>query len=200
MIPNATELTDWMKHAEGMLKTEDNEQRYNWQFPMGVFGTLRAKCSNNPLMHRSGKPYKSVRAFLPHYNAEGLRIAYEEGSSAPFEIFVYEPDEWDKMIKRVDALESFSPKMYDPAKMNWDYSYYFRTLATLRLLPDEYEHKLFPRDKEPDIWGYRNLEIPPAEFVNYQPIACWIYSSLKQNAKLLAKPELPANPILWPTR
>jgi hypothetical protein len=103
------------------------------------------------------------------------------------------------MISRVDALESFGPKMYEKS-MDWGYGYYFRTLATLRLLPDEFEHKLFPKDAPPNLREYRNLQIPPAEFNNFQPIACWIYSSLRHNAMALAKPELPANPIIWPRK
>lgn len=196
LIPNATALTDWMKHAEALMKTPDDSNRYNWQFPMGVFGTLREKCGNNPLMHRNGKPYKVIRAFLPHFNAEGLSIRFEENSSAPFEVFCYEPDEWDKMIGRVDSLESFSPEMYTPNR-DKSYGYYFRTLAALRILPDDFTHKLFP-DKAPSLYEYRNLKIPPAEFNNFQPIAAWVYSSLKHNTSALAKPDLVAHPIIWP--
>lgn len=196
MVPNATALTDWMKLAEAALKSPDDAGRFNWQFPMGVFGTLRENCGNNHRMHANGKPYKILRAFLPHFNAKGLGISFEKNSSAPFEVFLYEPDQWDKMIPSVDRLESFSPKMYSPETMK-RHTYYFRTLAVLRLLPDEFEHELFPKER-PDLWDYRNLKIPPAEFNNFKPIPCWIYSNLQNNALSLAQPELPAQPILWP--
>lgn len=203
-VPNATALTDWMKLTEAFHASPDDASRYNWQFPMGVFGTLRERCSNNRLMHRNGEPYKIIRAFLPHFHARGLGIRFEQGASAPFEVFFYEPDTWDSMIPSVDRLESFSPEIYTEVKAKKaSYGYYFRTLVTLRLLPDDFNHKLFPKKEHVDLGEYRNLEIPPADFNKFQPVPAWVYSGLDSNRKLVAAPQLEGNnpvPVIqWPT-
>ena len=185
----------WTDRAEAFLVSEDNWERYNWPFPMGVFGTLRVNQGNNPLMHRNGTPKGHKKAFLPHFFAHGLSIRFHDNASAPFDIFYYEPDQWAKMISSVDGLESFSPRYYD------DQSYgYYRTLVTLRLLPDDYEDKFFPKNSKCEIYGERDMKIDSKTFDKYDSQPAWVYSSIKSNEACLEwclKNKVHC-PILWP--
>lgn len=148
---------------------------------MGVFGTLRKGGGNT---YRMGNNYYSHRlAFLPNFYAEGLGIRHAVGAAAPFEIFFYEPDPWNQMIPGVDALEGFRWKSYG------DYGYH-RSLAKLRLLPDDFKHETFYYLN----YGYRSLDIPSNEWANYPVVYSWIYSSRRQNAAAVANDE---NPIAW---
>lgn len=160
-------------------------ERWQLPFPMGVFGTLRSGRGNNPLMHR-GKVSEHHKAFMPHFYANGLTINFKRDCSAPFEIFCYEPEEWDKMIPSVDRLEGFHP---DYAK-EYDYGYY-RTLAWLHVLPDDFSHKLFERA---DIFGFRDLAIPLEEWNKFERVPCWVYSNRQANE---ATKEAGVDTVIW---
>lgn len=164
---NSELARDLLEKAQGIIPSD----RWMLPFPMGVFGTLRSKQCNNRRMHR-GNVISQHKAFMPHFIAKGLSISFSKGSSAPFEVFFYDNDEWQKMIPGVDSLESFSPK-YAEDKI---YGYY-RTLAWLRLLPEDFDHKMFSID----LWGTRDLKMPEAEWNNYEAVPCWVYSSVTQN-------------------
>lgn len=180
-------------------------ERWGLPFPMGVFGTLRMGCGNDRLMYCNGKYHDHQKAFLPHFYGEGLSISCEENACCPFEIYFYEPEEWDKMIPRVDSLEGCYP-MAERAMSKGDYGYY-RTLAWLHILPDnfsplfnncngkkvEVEERGYRRGGT-ELWNRRDLEIGKESWKEYDRVPCWIYSSLGQNKK--AK-KLDPSPIIW---
>lgn len=153
----------------------NSEKSFNIPFPMGVFGTLREGQYNHHLM-RLGTFYKSQKAFMPNFVAEGLSLKAKAKATAPFEVYFYNREEWNKIIERVDALESFSPRMAGlPGSDTWSYGGYYRTLSYLHILPDEY-------DLPTDLWGERNLGIPENEWEKYERIPCWVYSNRKNNS------------------
>jgi gamma-glutamylcyclotransferase (GGCT)/AIG2-like uncharacterized protein YtfP len=148
------------------------ERDFDLPFPMGVFGTLRKGCGNDYLMRR-GEVSLHRKAFMPHFLARGLSISFNNGSSAPFEIYCYTQDNWNKMIKGVDALEGFSPNRIEY------HSYgYFRTLAWLHLLPEDFSHKLYEGKWLGDS---RDLKIPQEQWSQYDRVPCWVYSNKRGN-------------------
>ena len=168
--------------------------KWDFSFPMGVFGTLRQGWGNDYLMgHKEGtKPLPRSRphtfaahykAFLTDFVAVGLRIRHEPGASAPFEIYVYEESQWEEMITNVDMLEGFSPGRHSGG--------YHRTLANLHILPAEFTHPLFEGRTTRDD---RNLKIPMSQWNKYYSLPCWIYSSVSEND---ATVDSPRTPILW---
>lgn len=152
------------------------EKRWYLPFPMGVFGTLRDKQCNNGLMHK-GKVALQRKAFMPHFLASGLSISFSKGCTAPFDVFFYDKDQWDAMIPRVDRLESFSPPNNSMGSQSW-WGYYYRTLAYLHLLPEDFEHKLFT---DVNLGRDRDLRIKEEDWQKYERIPCWVYSSKRQN-------------------
>lgn len=195
----------------------DGVAKWRTPFPMGVFGTLRMGCGNHPLMGKdkdiltdnSGEEineyrYRSLysssavyeshhKAFMPHFAPSGLSLHYQENAAGVFEVFVYTPENWNKMIGRVDSLEGFSPGS------GWRSEHsYWRSLAWLHILPDDFESEYFSR-KHP--WGRSNwnsgsrvLQIPVEEWDKYPRIPCWVYSSQFEN-HLASKNE--NSPIIW---
>lgn len=169
--------------------------RWNFPFPMGVFGTLRKGWANNYLMggrvanHRL-QPYRyksHYKAFLPDFVASGLTIYYRPDASAPFEVFAYDRDQWEQMIVAVDSLEGFTPP-----DGGW---HYHRTLAFLRVLPANFDHPLFdPENHRARAQNERNLGIPVNDWHNYPSIPCWIYSGLAENLRALTSSR---TPIIW---
>lgn len=153
------------------------ESRWAVPFPMGVFGTLRQGCGNHRLMGsrqpNSGPQFSShLKAFLPDFVAVGIHLEWCHNSCAPFEIYVYEPGQWQKMIPRVDMLEGFSP-----GRSRYRSSYH-RTLANLHVLPDDFDHPLF---RGGHLYEARDLAIPVDDWSKFPAIPCWIYSSIEQN-------------------
>jgi hypothetical protein len=170
MIQEALDLLERSKE----LPTPD---RWGLPFPMGVFGTLRKNQSNNRRMH-AGRVGLHRKAFMPHFVAQGLSIKFNKDASAVFEVFFYTPDEWKLMIPGVDALEGFRPSDVSDKQDQWREFGYWRTLAWLHLLPEDYKHPLY----EEDVWhNQRNLQIDPATWSQYPRIPCWVYSSISQN-------------------
>src|SRR4051812_37899280 len=156
----------WEERVKSFLQTEDTAQRFDWPFPLGVFGTLRKNQGNNRLMHQT--PVASHRlAFLPHFYAQSLGIGHTTNACAPFEVFSYTPEDFAKMIHRVDCLESFDPRS-DHGGSNG--GYYFRTLVWLRLLPEGYEDEWFPKSARADLWGHRDMAIDPKLWDKYERI------------------------------
>jgi hypothetical protein len=194
------EQKTWPERVEAFLKSPDDPGRFDWPFPMGVFGTLRSHQGNNPLMHR-GKVAKVRAAFLPHFYAHGLSIGFAENSSAPFEMFFYEPEEWVKMIGRVDSLESFDPTYHHEGKYEGGY---YRTLAWLRLaagteamLNEAQMRKWFPTSERAGLYEYRDIEVDPDTWETFDKVPCWIYSSIRQNRETCKK--VKDSPVIWPT-
>lgn len=193
-------LKDQILAAKALLvkfnKEESIKTRWFMPFPMGVFGTLRKNCGNDPLMHR-GKVTAWTRAFLPHFVASGLTINCAEDATAPFEIYFYDKEEWDKMIPSVDRLEGFHPEyVKDDRPSEWaDYGYH-RTLVWLSVLPDDFKHPLFPEGKERGVlWrNERNLEIGQASWKDYDRVPCWVYSNGRANRSVK---QLEGNPVIW---
>jgi gamma-glutamylcyclotransferase (GGCT)/AIG2-like uncharacterized protein YtfP len=181
----------WAQRLADFLAAPNEVERFNWPFPVAVFGTLRNGCGNNPRMH-GGRVADHRRAFLPHYSAKGLMVSFDENASAPFEVFYYEPDEWNKMIPGVDRLESFYPAAnFD----NTNGSYYYRTLMGLRLLPADFSHRLFPSDR-PNLGEYRSLGIDPATWDTFEMVPAWVYSRIDDNNRADATVGA-ASPVLW---
>jgi len=138
-------------------------------------------------MHK-GKVLKHRNAFLPHFFARGLSIYYKQNSTAPFEVFYYEPEQWAKMIIVADDLEYF-----DPCRKRG----YYRTLVWLRLLPEDYEdEQRFPKYSIDFYNGDRNMEIAPELWKNYEKVPCWVYSNIKANVQVVKEDQ---SPIIWPT-
>ncbi len=193
------------KEAKGL-------EKWNVPFPMGVFGTLRMNWGNTALMgmpkdtrkaedwgwddwgHRARDyEYESHhKAFLPHWNAQGLRIFHAPESSGVFEIFTYTPENWKKMIAGVDRLEGFRPHVEeDERDYRWRGYGYFRTLVWLHLLPDNYDNRYFS-SRSYD--SPRDLKIPADKWQDYPKVPCWVYASIRENE---ASQKLPDSPIIW---
>lgn len=182
-----------------LLEFEQSPDQLKWDFhfPMGVFGTLREGWGNAYLMGtRQGTPspsplrqhvYKAhYKAFLHDFVAVGLRICYEPGSTAPFEIYEYTEVDWAKMIGNVDRLEGFSPG----CRGGYHRGGYHRTLARLHVLPADFKHPQF----ESKGGERRNLHLPKADWIKYPSLPCWIYSSVREND---ASIDSPRTPIIW---
>ena len=194
-----------MSKVSEFVKSEMSpKDKFMTYFPMGVFGTLRENQCNNGLMHgrerfteakAGSKTYvtKHRNAFLPHFYAEGLGIRFEADACSPFEIFEYEEKDWsEKIMNPVDRLESFSVDSYE-AKGG-----YYRTLANLRVLPDDYSEGF----GKVQLWGRRDLKIPVEDWEKFPKMACWIYSSPDQNKKtvIYCREKGIDCPILWPVK
>jgi len=186
------EQETWEDRVKSFLKTEDTPHRFDWSFPMGVFGTLRKNHGNNHLMHR-GTVEKHRLAFLPHFFAQNITIKHKTIACAPFEVFYYNPKEWMKMIDRVDKLESFDPRSNHGGNNG---GYYFRTLVWLHLLPEGYEDEWFPKNVHTDLWGLRDMHIDPANWDKYTRVPAWVYSNMRATC---AASKEPNTPIIWPT-
>ena len=186
------EQETWEERVKAFLQTENNAKRFNWPFPMAVFGTLRKGQGNNRLMH-GGKVEKHRLAFLPHFYAQSLSVGHKTNSTAPFEVFYYTPQEWKEMIFNVDCLESFDPAS---AFGNTNGGYYYRTLAWLRLLPEGYHDEWFPLNERADLWGYRDMDIDPALWNEFGRVPCWIYSNMRANKPASQEAN---SPIIWPS-
>lgn len=177
----------------------EDTQSYHLPFPMAVFGTLRRGCGNHPLMgtedlRRYRQQYRFTtrfRAFLPHFVARGISLFFQENASCPLEVYTYDAKNWGEMIHSVDALEGF----YPGNERNYGYGYN-RTLAHLHILPDEFEHPLFPESGRPDLGQNRDLKIPVAEWQQYPRIPCWVYSSGRENQSLQKSIE-DSYPLIW---
>jgi hypothetical protein len=178
------------------------EAKWPTPFPMGVFGTLRLDCGNDPLM---GSPEDGSRtphcsrwgrtidckyashhkAFMPHFTARGLSISFSHGQAAVFEVFTYKPEDWKKMIGPVDGLEGFTPGN----GRDWGY---WRTLVYLHILPDDYDHKHFE-----GLYSERVLPIPMEKWADYPHVPCWVYSSRSQNRACRERLGIENSPIIW---
>ena len=174
-----------MKLIEDFQK-QKSLARWDVPFPMGVFGTLRMGWGNNRLM----RGYSHMqRAFLPHFAPTGLHIDFVPGVAGMFEVYFYTPENWEKMIPSVDALEGFHPK---ENPKGW---FYWRTLVNLRLLPED-----FPEDqygwRETSTSTRRVLDIPMEDWEKYPQTASWVYSSIEQN-KICVKAKIDHDPIIW---
>jgi gamma-glutamylcyclotransferase (GGCT)/AIG2-like uncharacterized protein YtfP len=200
----------WEDRVKAFLQTEDTADRFNWSFPMGVFGTLREGVGNNRLMHRATIA-KHRMAFLPHFYAAGLSVGHRKNSTAPFEVFFYTPEEWRKMIYSVDCLESFSPKHAHGRK---DHNYYYRTLVWLYLLPEgSKEHDVIIEGKDnsikleksfverwfpqgyPDLGEDRNMSIAPKDWSLFEKVPCWVYSNMRATTEVVKEEN---HPVIWP--
>lgn len=190
-----------------LLENSPVGNKWDCPFPMAVFGTLRISGGNDsrmgvPIAEKKNNraAYSSHhKAFLRNYVAKGLGIYYEEGASAPFEIFTYTPDEWKLMIPSVDALESFSPANVE---INANSYGYHRTLAWLHVLPDDYPSGYFTVN---GMWGgnrneigrygdSRDLKIPRNKWNDYKTVPCWIYNSVREIKKAEQSVD---SPIIW---
>lgn len=196
-INSFSSLLESLKHGAGV--------DWNTPFPMGVFGTLKLECGNSPLMGSSedgaiknesqwrrskGVKFASHhKAFMPHFSPSGLSLTFKPGTAGVFEIFTYTPENWNLMIPSVDSLESFSPSRSRGS------FYYYRTLAWLHLLPDNFEHRFFKSDKL-SYGEERILPIPEKDWEEFPRVPCWVYSSLGQNKKC-EEADLKWNPVIW---
>lgn len=181
-------------------------QRFGFQFPVAVFGTLRDSCRNNALMRSDGdiwrgmppyQPASHSKAFLPHFVAQEIRLTAKPGGAAPMEVFDYSEDDYRKMIGPVDRLESFDPKT--ETQKPWGYQ---RTLARVWLLSDSYAHPLFKQpvalSGERDLARLDSLDTLIADHAGFDRwVPCWIYSSVRMNRACRANVAASQCPILW---
>lgn len=170
--------------------------KWDVPFPMAVFGTLRANQGNHPLMglpvgqesqgevrNAWGRPLSDARygrvmkAVLPNFAADGIHLVAWPGKCVFFEVYVYDTENFTKVLPRIDGLEGFRPG-------DADRSWYFRTLVNLRVLPDD-----FPT---PERLG-AVLDLP-ADVESLAIVPAWIYSSKQENERSLA---VPGTPITW---
>jgi hypothetical protein len=122
--------------------------------------------------------------FLPQFVACGIELVYRQGSSAPFEIYFYDPASWQNMIGPVDLLEDFCPGRDGRGN-------YQRSLAWLYLLPDDFHHAAYAAD----LYGIdRDLAIDSRSWGQFERLPCWIYSSVTQNRLAAAGPD---SPLIW---
>lgn len=170
-MKTADEAVKLLGAANGLAE----HKRWSLPFPMGVFGTLRDGQCNNRRMHK-GDISRHVRAFMPNFCAQGLSIHYKHHATAPFEVFFYPENEWRKMIPGVDALEGFMPP--DNVPNSYRSFGYFRTLAWLHILPDDFSHSLF---ENVNLGALRDLAIPQDQWDKYERVPAWVYSSLREN-------------------
>lgn len=170
--------------------------KWDVPFPMAVFGTLRANQGNHPLMgllvgqesqgevrNAWGRPLSDARygrvmkTVLPNFAADGIHLVAWPGNCVFFEVYVYDTENFTKVLPRIDGLEGFRPG-------DADRSWYFRTLVNLRVLPDD-----FPT---PERLG-AVLDLP-ADIESLAIVPAWIYSSKQENERSLA---VPGTPITW---
>ena len=168
------------------MKSRDTIDRYDFPFPMAVFGTLRSfpeNQGNSNKMYAYGEvePLEHRKAFIPHLEPRGIWLEYRQNNSGPFELYSYSPDDWKQMIIGVDRLEGFN-------KYSGRHGY-LRTLMGARLLPEDYRDKVFGRG----IGGPLGLNIQLEEFDSYPVVPCWVYSNRGANS-LVKKND---NVILW---
>jgi hypothetical protein len=133
-------------------------------------------------------------AFLPHFMCRSLGVYHKKNATAPFEIFTYDPDEWSKILYRVDCLEGFNPERDWSDRLTACHGYY-RTLAWLRQLPADYVGEWFPKNQGCDLWGTRSMNIAPQEWEKYPKIPAWVYSSMTEN---VACRDVEGSPVIWP--
>ncbi|MBL8797872.1 MAG: hypothetical protein JNM56_28500, partial [Planctomycetia bacterium] len=157
-------------------------ERWALPFPLAVFGTLRVGFRNHHLMMRAPVAHHA-RACLPHCYARDIELYFRAGSSAPFEIFVYEPDAWRAVMPNIEALEEFVPGRFQEGG-------YYRTLAWLHLLPADFTHPAF----DAELAAERDLRIEPAQWQQAERVPCWVYSSLEQNRRLRSVGDAP---LIW---
>ncbi len=159
----------YLKQTNELLEKFLISPSYDDPFPMAVFGTLRQipkRSYNAGRMYRDGiEPLAHRVGFLPNVCPSGIWLEPKENCSGPFEIYFYTPEDWSKMIGSVDALEGFFPGKQTGG--------YIRTLMKIRLLPKNYDLKVFNRG----IGGELDLEIPPEDFSKYPIVPCWAYSN-----------------------
>lgn len=174
---------DIVQYSSDLFEKFQQNKNYDYPFPMGVFGTLRKGHNNSRLM---GRNYFSHRyAFLPHFYARGLGVYHNQGSSGVFEIFSYSEEEFQRMIPSVDSLEGFSPKR------GGSHHYYIRTLAKLKLLPEDFTHHFI---EDNSLQQIRDFKIPEEEWKNYPDVYCWIYSNETANKSSLNAGN---TPVVW---
>jgi gamma-glutamylcyclotransferase (GGCT)/AIG2-like uncharacterized protein YtfP len=177
---------------------ESNLDRFNLPFPIAVFGTLRAKEGNHRRM-LTRKPIASARAFLPHFAPVGLKLLHRQGAAGIFEIYFYDPADWPEVITEVDRLESFLPT--NPDRIPY---YYIRTLAELRIVPDDFCKDLFDMslhdwydiDREQRVLYAANQYYLPETEWNFPRVPAWIYSNHEANFAC-QQANQKDSPILW---
>jgi len=181
--------------------SKDNADRYDYPFPMAVFGTLREypnSQGNSRKMYAYGDvtPVAHLTGFLPHTKPDGINLDFDKDYPGPFEIFFYTPDDWQKVIGPIDDLEGFEPKKRTHG--NW---YYVRTLMAVRLLPEKeaWWHDTFAQE----IWQSNNssyggrikLSIDPERFGDFRTVPAWVYSNEECNDAIKALGQ--DSPVLW---
>ncbi len=158
---------------EKFLDSPVSPQRYDYNFPLAVFGTLRSipKDQGNVKWFQGIKPSKIEKGFLKNCEPEGIYLNACLGNNGPFEVYYFNQDSFAKMIPSIDRLESFSP-------CDMEGFYYQRTLVYINLLPDGFEEDVFSKGIGP------KLSLKIDEDKEFEKIPCWIYSNNKVNKVL----------------
>jgi hypothetical protein len=188
----------------------DTSEKYKFQFPMAVFGTLRKlpnSHGNSYLMGRhensiktennerrwfrdiaDHKYYCHSRGYIRNVVPAGLSLHPHKDASGVVEVFFYNKNNWNQMIGNVDGLEGFDARSL--RKYNSCYGY-LRTLVEIHLLPKNFRSEFF--DSYDSLSASRDLALAPQEDLCYPTIPAWIYSNLDTNRFL----EKIQKTILW---
>lgn len=189
LIKNANDLLN------DFLESNDDNEKWQMPFPMGVFGTLRRRRGNDYLMGQlEGSEYSHARrdvshirwskAFLPHFYPSGLTLYHKQNATGPFEIYFFDPKNWNKMIPSVESLEGFRP-------CSKEHYGYHRTLVMLNVLPDNFKH---PQRDSSTRWNSHELEIPKDDWSKYPTVPAWVYSNCNANNSSLQSDD---TSIIW---
>jgi len=76
------------------------------------------------------------------------------------------------IIEKIDNLEGFEPGCH---------SHWYRTLAELRIVPNDWKTEIFNQGIEPHIG---QICVPEYEWDRYKPCMAWIYSNVKSNKEV----------------
>lgn len=183
----------WNMYDE-FLKAKDID-KYDFPFPMAVFGTLRRGWSNSCLMGSHKNSFKASRyfdfrylahckAFIPHMLPSGLWLEFQEGCSGAAEVYFYNKNNWNHMIRGVDSLEGFYKNSGSHG--------YNRTLVKMHLLKKDFQSEFY--DKKMGLYNTRDLAIMESSWNDYATIPAWIYANTEININCS---KLSSNPVLW---
>jgi len=163
-----------------------NKEKYDFPFPMAVFGTLRKDYSNSCLMrNRNVECLAHSKAFITHMIPSGLWLDFKKDATGVAEVYFYDKLNWKSMIRSVDGLEGFNKH----SDSNYGYN---RTLVRIHLLPKDFKSNFY--GKNSILYSDRDFGILESCWEQYVSIPAWIYANTETNVNCL---KLKNHPILW---
>lgn len=158
---------------ENFLNSPVSPERYDYSFPLAVFGTLRSipKDQGNMKWFQGIEPCKIEKGFLKNCSPHLIYLNVSIGNYGPFEVYYFDKESFLKMIPSIDTLESFSAK-------NMRGNYYQRSLVYINLLPERFKEDVFAKG----IGDELSLDIDESQ--EFEKIPCWVYSNKQVNKVL----------------